>query len=268
MTRTPEADQHIDVLAIGPHPDDVELFCGGTVITLVDRGHTVAVVDLSRGERASRGTPAERALEAEAAAQVMGLTARENLGLPDTGLDLPIEAPSEGPRADATARLVEVIRRRTPELVLAPFWRARHPDHEAASALATRAIFYAGVRGYEIEAHWAPHRPRQVLYYEMRHQMRPDVVVDVSAAAERKMQAIRCHASQVGPAPEGGASTLVGSPLSLSTIEARDRANGALLGVTHGEPFATRAVVGLVDPLEHLRQNPFDAPFAFPAERS
>src|SRR5690242_4000425 len=121
----------VDVLAFGPHPDDVELFCGGTLIRLAELGHTTAVADLTRGEKASHGSPDERAREAEAASAELGIAFRDQLGLPDTELAV---TPAQ------IARVVEELRLRRPEIVLAPWVEDRHPDHAAAAALIARAV--------------------------------------------------------------------------------------------------------------------------------
>lgn len=266
---TPSPDFGLDVLAFGPHPDDVELFCGGLLARMAGLGHRTGIVDLSRGEKSSRGTPETRAAETEAASRALGLTHRENLGLPDGWLNpwAGFEAPeAERASTSAVARVVEVLRRLRPELVVVPWEEERHPDHEAASALVTRALFFAAVRKFEAEPPAAPFTPRQVLYYPLRHLAEPSFVVDVSPVYERKLAAVRCYASQVEPRPDAP-PTLVGSPLSLSSLEARDRFYGAQVGVTHGEPYVTREVLGLVDPLEHFRRNAFARPLFFPQRR-
>ncbi len=249
------SDYAIDVLAFGPHPDDVEIFCGGTVIRLEQLGYGVAVVDLTRGERASRGTPEERARETEAASAVLGLRWRENLGLPDTGLDA-------GAREQLGA-VVEVLRRRRPEQVLLPWLEERHPDHAAAGPLVTKAVFYAGVRRFDTEPPSERHVPRQVLYYQMRHRMPPSYILDTSAAAERKAAAIACYSSQVARSGGQGTPTLMSSGLALAAIDARDRYHGSLIGTAHGEALRSPGVPGLVDPVRHLRDNPFTEAHAF-----
>lgn len=253
-----EAKYGIDVLAFGPHPDDVELFAGGTMIRLADLGYSTGIVDLTRGERASRGSPEERAREAEAASVVLGLGFRENLELPDAFLD-PRAGYGEdaaGQRTSALARVVEVIRRVRPELVLVPWSRERHPDHVAASALVTRAVFFAGVRKVETEEPSERFVPRQVLYYQLRVRFRPSFIVDTSLAADRKRQAIACYASQLhGRAGED--ATLLGAAGAVDAIEARDRYYGSMIGVTHGEALRSPGTPGLVDPVDHLRRNPF-----------
>lgn len=244
----------VDVLAFGPHPDDVELFCGGTLLRLADLGHSTGVVDLTRGERASLGTPEERAKETEAASRLLGLRFRENLGLPDAGLD--------AGSAVQLAKVVEVVRRRRPELVLIPWVEERHPDHVAAAGLLARAVFYAGVRKVETEPPSERFVPRQVLHYQMRHRMPPSFVVDTSAAAARKLAAIACYSSQLTRRP-GDDPTLVSSSRAVDAVEARDRYYGSMIGTSHGEPLRLAQVPGLVDPVRHFRDNPFSEAHAF-----
>jgi N-acetylglucosamine malate deacetylase 1 len=245
----------VDVLAFGPHPDDVELFCGGTVIRLGELGHTTGVVDLTRGEQASHGTPELREREAAAASIELGLTFRDNLGLPDTGL---------AATPEQIAAVVGVLRRRRPELVLAPWVEDRHPDHGAAGALVTRAVYFAGVRRYAPE-HGERFVPRQLLYYAMRHRITPSFIVDTSAAAARKARAIACYSSQLVRRGTGGDAdpTLISSPRATEAIEARDRYYGSMIGVSHGEPLRSPNVPGLVDPVRQFRDNPFAEAHAF-----
>jgi bacillithiol biosynthesis deacetylase BshB1 len=244
----------IDALAFGPHPDDVELFCGGTMLRLADLGYATAVVDLTRGERASGGTPEERALETEAASAILGLRARENLGLPDTGLD--------ASSREQLLACVAALRRLRPELVLIPWVEERHPDHVAAAALLVKALVFAGVRKVETDPPTERFAPRQVFHYAMRHHMTPTLVIDTSAAQARKLQAIRCYASQVTRRP-GGDPTLISAPTAVDAIDARDRWIGSMIGVSHGEALRAPNVLGVVDPLRLLRDNPFPEAHAF-----
>jgi bacillithiol biosynthesis deacetylase BshB1 len=246
----------VDALAVGPHPDDVELFCGGTVARLVELGYSVGVVDLTRGERATRGTAEQRAREAAAAAAVLGLAFRDNLELPDTGIT------AAEPQVEAVVR---ALRHRRPELVLAPWVEDRHPDHAAAAALVARAVFLAGVGGYAPEA--GPRcAPRQLLYYALRHHMVPTFVVDTSAVAERKARAIACYASQLaspGRADDAAGPPLIASPGARAAIDARDRYYGSLIGAAHGEPLRSPNTPGLVDPIRQFRDNSFPEAHAF-----
>jgi N-acetylglucosamine malate deacetylase 1 len=237
----------VDVLAFGPHPDDVELFVGGTTRKLALRGHRVALLDLTRGESATRGTPDVRAAEARAAAAVLGVE-RDQLGLPDGGV-----------RADEPAQveaLVRYLRRRRPELVIAPWTEERHPDHEAAARLTSRATFLASAGGFLPAL--PRHVVRELVHYPLRVLGKPSFVVDISQVVEDKRRAIACHASQVGVVA-GAASdvaTLVASAGNLAAIETRDRYYGAQIGAAFAEPFIVRATLHLDDPLAHFRARP------------
>jgi bacillithiol biosynthesis deacetylase BshB1 len=246
-------DYGVDALAFGAHPDDVELFCGGTLIRLAQLGYTTGVVDLTRGEKASHGDPAERAREAAAGAAELGASFRDNLELPDTGL-APVDA--------QLAAVVGVLRRRRPELVLAPWIEDRHPDHAAAAALVTRAVFFAGVRRYAPEA-GDRFVPRRLLYYAMRHRMTPSFIIDTSPAAARKARAIACYASQLGRRPGDDDPTLISAPGAAGAIEARDRYYGSMIGTSHGEPLRSPSTPGLADPVRHFRDNSFPEAHAF-----
>jgi len=237
----------LDVLAIGPHPDDVELFIGGTTRHMVELGQRVAILDLTRGESATRGTPAIRAVEAAHAAQVLGVM-RDQLGLPDGGV-----------RADdpeQTAALVTYLRTRKPELVLCPWTEERHPDHEAAARLVLRAVFLASAGGFMPTL--PRHVVREVLHYPMRVLVKPSFVVDIAHTLTTKRAAIACHASQVGAARTADGGTLVSHAAAsgIDSIAARDQFYGAQIGSIAAEPFIMRATLHVADPLTHLRSRP------------
>lgn len=246
-------DYGVNVLAFGAHPDDVELFCGGTLLRLGELGHTTGVCDLTRGEKASHGTPEERAKETEAASVELGLASRDNLELPDTELS---------PTTTQIAAVVAILRRRRPELVLAPWREDRHPDHAAASELVTRAVIFAGVKNFAPET-GERFVPRQLLYYAMRHRMTPSFVVDTSSVAARKARAIACYQSQITRRPGDDVATLISAPGAVAAIDARDRYYGSMIGVSHGEPLRAVMTPGLVDPVRHFRDNPFAGAHAF-----
>lgn len=252
---SPAASYGLDVLAFGAHPDDVEIFCGGILIVLADLGYRTGIVDLTCGELSTQGTPEARALEADEAAKVLGLSVRENLGLPDGFL-------AASPDSPQLPVVVEALRRHRPELLLMPWIEERHPDHVAAGELLTRALFFSGLRKFATGPAPAPFAPRQALYYEMRHRMAASFIVDTSRAWERKAKAIACHVSQV---TRGGQDTptLIGSPLAIDAIDARDRYRGSQIGVRHGEALRSPQTLGLVDPVDHFRANPFPLAHAF-----
>ena len=250
----------LDLLAFSPHPDDVEMCCGGLLIASAERGHRVGVVDLTRGELSTNGTVAQRAEEAAAAAEVLGLCHRENLGLPDGGLAPWSEDPAQ------LTRVVEAIRRLRPEVVLLPWHEARHPDHRATHHLVTRAAFFAYVQRFETTPAHPRFRPRRLLHYQMRHRFRPSFVVDTSAVAARKLEAIRCYQSQFGaPGSSEGSSvpTILNTPRALEAIELRDRYYGAMLGVSHGEPYGCEQTLAVADPVAFFREAPPGPPEFF-----
>jgi bacillithiol biosynthesis deacetylase BshB1 len=236
-------------MAFGPHPDDIELGCGGTLLKLTDAGHRCALVDLTRGEMGTRGTVETRAAEAAAAAKVLGAAARENLGLPDGG----IRNDFEGRR-----KVVEVIRAYRPQLVLVPYYEDRHPDHYHGSELVYEAAFAAGLRRYETGQEC--HRPSKVVYYMRWHEFQPTFIVDISDQYDRKMEAIWCYATQFRP--PGRASDTPGDDrypkTRLTTPEYhwklvhRMAYYGSLIQRQYGEGFLIRGQLEMKDPLSAL----------------
>lgn len=248
-------------LFFGPHPDDVELFAGGTAARCARLGHRLVICDLTRGERASNGTPEVRAAEAAAAATALGAHERLNLGLPDAGL-----------RAGDPAQLravIEAVRAVRPDVVVAPWRDDRHPDHEAGAELVRRACFFAGLR--TAEADGAPHRPASFLHYLVRVDATPTFVVPLSAAdVAAKWRAIEAHASQVGSAPAespGRTPTLVGETGFREVLAARDRTWGAHAGVAAAEPFVAARTHVEDDPVAWALAHPVDAVHWFPEVR-
>lgn len=213
-----------DVLAFGPHPDDIEIACGGTLLLLQQKGATVALVDCTRGEMGSRGTAEDRDREAEAAGQALGVAARCNLLLPDTGIRTDDEASN---------RVVAAIRTVKPKLIFAPHPRDVHPDHTAAAELIGRAHFLSGLRNYQ-SVLGEPHRARTLLRYPGNQPVEPTVVVDITSVAEQKADVVRCYASQLSP-PDTG-HLVQGRDLLERTI-VREQATGAMIAVHAGEGF-------------------------------
>lgn len=224
----------IDVLALGPHPDDVEIACGGTLLKLTAAGRSVVVVDVTRGEMGSRGTAADREREAAAAATRLGLRERRNLGLPDTGV-----------RADddAVRRLVAVLRELRPHLLLAPVLRDVHPDHVASATLADRAFFFAGLRQFAPDL-GAPFRPAMVLRFPGNQPVEPTLCVDISDVVAAKAELIRCYASQLAAGQRG--HFVQGLDL-LERVEVRDRFWGARIAVRAAEAFCSDGPLPLSD---------------------
>jgi N-acetylglucosamine malate deacetylase 1 len=213
----------LDLLAFGPHPDDLEIGLGGTLAKHAALGHSVGLCDLTRGEMSSNGTPEERVKEAEAARKVLGAAWRENLALPDRAI---------GSSPEHTRMVVELIRRVRPRTIAIPYWQDRHPDHRSASDLLRNAVFNAKLRRYAAageawQAEW-------VCHYFINDAGPASFVVDVSAHYEAKRQALACYASQFTRATEFS-ETRLNSPGFSQLIESRDAQFGALAGVRFAE---------------------------------
>ena len=217
--------ERCDVLAVGAHPDDVELGCGGTVALLAAGGRRVGILDLSVGELGTRGDVKVRAREAKAAARALKVSWRSSLALPDGGL-----------RGDDPAQLtavLEVLRDATPRVLILPHPEDPHPDHGGAAALLLRASFFAGLGRFHPELGHA-HRPRLLLAYPgPRQLLQPTLVVDISTHIGAKRAALAAYASQFNP--EAGAATHLASGHFLAAVEGRDRTCGNLIGCEFGE---------------------------------
>ena len=227
----------VDILAIGAHPDDIELICGGTLIRSQALGRTTGILDLAAGELASRGTPELRAKEAAKAAKVMGVSVRENAGLPDGGIQ---NTPEN------RAKLAVVIRRLQPSVVITHSLHGRHPDHPVVAQLVRDACFVSGLR--KIEPKLPPHRPRKVLHaLSFREDnQKPTFVVDITDAFEKKLEAIGCYESQFGEAVQAGEVYPNGEPLP-DLIRHHAAHYGSLIRCRYGEPFYTTETMRVDD---------------------
>ena len=227
----------VDLLAIAAHRDDVELTCAGTLLRAADAGHRTGILDLTAGESGTRGSAALRGEEAARAAAILGVTERRNAGLPDAHIH----------NTDEARRIVAgEIRHFQPQIVILPFPIGRHPDHRLASELGRDACFLAGLRRYD--APGEPWRPRKILYALAYREdpVKPTFVVDVSAQFERKMQAIRCYASQFDGAQNAGEIFPTGQDL-YSLVEIQSAHYGSLIRTRYGEPFFTHETMAVDD---------------------
>lgn len=223
----------LDVLAIAAHPDDTELNCSGTLAALVRQGLKVGVLDLTRGEMGSRGTPEGRLEEAAEAAKIIGLHTRRNLGLPDCGLD---NTPEH------RLAIIRQVRSLRPDVCLINAPSDRHPDHGNASRLTTDALFYGGLS--KLISHddtgnvQEPWRPYHVLHYMQDRPFEPDFVFDISDTIEIKEQAILAFKSQFNVHDAGDEpQTYISRPSFFEAIRARARHFGHLVGADYGEGF-------------------------------
>ena len=218
----------VDLLVFGPHPDDIEIGVGGTVARHAALGLSVGLCDLTAGEMGSNGTVEERLEEAAAAAAALGAAWRENLHWPDRRI---------GKDPAHLDHAVRFIRQHRPRVVAAPYWSDRHPDHVAASAVITEAVFNSGLRRYQ--AGGEPWKAEWVCYYFINASVPPSFVVDVSDHYDRKRRALDCHVSQFRASPDA-VSTRLNSPLFRQLVESRDAQFGALAGVRWAEGIVVR----------------------------
>lgn len=223
----------LDILAFAAHPDDTDLCCGGTLAALVQQDKEVGVIDLTRGEMGSRGTPELRDKEAQEAAKIIGLSVRKNLAFHDTRL-----------QNDRKSRLkiIHAVRKYRPHICLVGAPTDRHPDHGNATQLTLDAIFYSGLIKIETQDDQgnlqAPWRPSHILHYMQDQPFQPDVIFDITDTFETKQKAILAFGSQfnikeTGDEPE----TYISSSRFFKQVEARARHYGHQIGTTYGEPF-------------------------------
>lgn len=219
----------LDLLAFGPHPDDIEIGIGGIVARHASLGLTVGLCDLTAGEMASNGTPEERLAEAERARGVLGAAWRDNLRWPDRRI---------GTDPKHLQQAVEFIRRHQPKTIAVPYWSDRHPDHRIASELLTDAVFNAGLRRYPAEGDaW---KADWICYYFINDAATPSFVVDVSGHYEAKRAALDCYKSQFERTSHETSDTRLNTPLFRQLIESRDAQLGALAGVRWAEGIVVR----------------------------
>lgn len=218
----------VDLLAIAAHRDDVELTCGGTLARMAAAGHRVGILDLTQGEMGTDGSADLRGQEADAAAAVMGVTARRNAGLPDAGLQNTPET---------RLRVAAFLRAFRPRVVILPFMNGRHPDHRIGSQLAYDACFLSGLR--KLDAPGEPHRPEKLLYTLTYREdpVKPSFVVDITDHIETKMAAVRCYASQFDGKTWGGEVYPGGDRPLYDQVRMHAARYGSLIRREYGEPF-------------------------------
>ena len=220
----------LDILVMAAHPDDAELSCAGTILKHIAAGKKVGIVDFTRGELGTRGTPEIRLQESADATKILGLHVRENLGIRD-GFFRNDE--------ETQLKLIEVIRKYQPEIVLANALEDRHPDHGKGAQLAIDACFLSGLR--QIKTGDLPAwRPVQVYHYIQDRYLEPDFVVDISSQWDKKEAAIRAFKSQFFDPNSSEPASYISSPDFLNFIQARAMEMGHKIGVKYGEGFQSQ----------------------------
>ena len=232
-------DIKLDILVMAAHPDDAELSCSGTILSYIAQGKKVGIVDFTRGEMGTRGTPEIRLQESNDATKILGLHARENLGLADGFF-----------QNDQASQLIlmEVIRRYRPEIVLANALEDRHPDHGKGAKLAIHACFLSGLRmipttDSHSKSEQAAWRPKHVYHYIQDRYLEPDFVIDITEHWETKEQSIRAFKSQFFDPNSKEPNSYISSPDFLSFIQARAQEMGHKIGVKYGEGFQSQKTI-------------------------
>jgi bacillithiol biosynthesis deacetylase BshB1 len=226
----------VDILAIAAHRDDVEQTCGGTLLRMQSKGLLTAILDLTQGEAGTRGSAAERAEEAAAAARILGVSWRDALDLPDGRVENNYEN---------RLKIVRVLRELRPRVVILPYWQGRHPDHSTTATLGYEACFLAGLARVDTGA--PPHRPFKILYASLYADVRPSFIVDISPFVEQRLESLLAYRSQYGTQTQGSGLFVPAGEIRERTL-AEARHYGLLAGVRYGEPFVQKEV-GLVDDL-------------------
>ncbi|MBI5217172.1 MAG: bacillithiol biosynthesis deacetylase BshB1 [Ignavibacteriae bacterium] len=231
----------LDILAIGAHPDDVELSCGGTVAKCVKLGYSVGIADLTRGETGTRGTARIRAKEALDAANILGVNIRENLDLPDGRFEV-----TEKNRL----KVVQLYRKYRPKILLIPHWHERHPDHVHAHHLCREAWFYSGLAKINTTLNGKkqlPWRPNNYFHFMQKYEFEPSFIVDISDVYELRVAAIKAHKSQFYNPESSEPETFLSQKSFLDFMETRMKYYGTKIGVKYGEPFYSVEAIGVKD---------------------
>jgi len=224
----------LDILAFSPHPDDVELCCGGLIAKMSESGYRVGIVDLTKGELGTEGAAETRLQEAAKAAEILGVQIRENMDFGDCKLSAGF---------DEAKRLAGVIRQHRPSVALVPYGDAHHPDHAAGRELVDKAVFFAKLA--KVETGHEAHRVRMVAYYMLHESFDPSFIVDVSESYEKKLKAVKAYGSQL--------RLMLGEDGLLESMQLRDRLHGSKINVRHGEAFFCNTPLQIDDPVAFLR---------------
>ncbi len=228
---------NVDLLAFGPHPDDVEIGAGGILARHGGMGYRCGIVDLTAGEMGSNGTVEERRMEAQKAKDLLGCVSRECLNLPDAHLETD---------RDSIYRVVTALRRYRPPVVLAPYYKDdRHPDHSITGELVRRAVYLSGLRRLPVDGE--PFRPGKLLFFLLTVQREPDFIVDVTSVYGQKEEALRAHRSQFYHHCSDREPTLVNDPAFIRYIKSRDSYFGSLIGTVWGEGLVVNDKPAIAD---------------------
>lgn len=240
------SDVRLDAVAVGAHPDDIELVVAGTLLKLKSLGYTTGILDMTRGEMGTRGTPEIRADEAARSAEILGVAVRENLELPDSRVWC---------NDESRTRMVRFIRKYRPKILFTHYWDDPHPDHAHISQIVREAAYLAGLAKFDAEGGQERFRPDAVAHFMFPRIVAPSFVVDISEFAEQKMKAITCYSSQLHDPKSKEPPTQISSESFLRRVEARQRFFGTLINAEHGEAFVVKEALHIDDPVALLTRS-------------
>jgi bacillithiol biosynthesis deacetylase BshB1 len=236
----------LDILVLPVHPDDAELGCGGTILKHIALGKKVGIVDLTRGELGTRGSAEIREKEAAESGRILGLTIRENLGLPDGFFDNTHEY---------QLKVIAAIRKYQPDIIITNAYHDRHPDHGRASELVETSTFLSGLRKIETHMDGQPQeawRPKLLLHFIQDRYIEPDIVIDVTGYWDTKIKSVLAFGSQFfNPNWQDEPQTYISSPEFIKVVEARGLEFGKSIQVKYAEGFTSKKILG-VDNLYNL----------------
>ncbi len=222
-------DKQLHILAFGAHADDVEIGMAGTIAKLAAEGKQVGICDLTDADLSSNGNVVLRKEEASQSAEILGITLRTSLGLPDRGLFL---------KEEYIRKIAGIIRKYKPQIVFAPYFEDRHPDHGNCTRLVEEAVFSAGIKKYQTDECNEPHRVGRVYFYMINGFHSPDFTIDITPFIDIKLAALRAYKSQFELTAQSFNTPLVNG--YIETVEAREKMFGKLVGVTYAEGFKTK----------------------------
>ncbi len=231
----------INILAFGAHPDDVELSCAGTLVVEKNNGNTTGIIDLTQGELGTRGNVAIREEEAAAAAKILKIDVRENLQMRD-GFFENNEVHQK--------QIIQVLRKYKPEIIMCNATEDRHPDHGKGAILLNDAAFLSGLMKIETKDEngisQQPWRPKYVMHYIQDRYLKPDFIIDISAAMEKKIEAIKAYKTQFyNPQSKDENQTYISTPTFFESVVARAAMFGKMIGVQYGEGFISKKMIGI-----------------------
>ena len=232
----------IDIVAFAAHPDDAELGCGGLLLKLKDKGYMTAIIDLTQGELSTNGNLETRRGETEKASKILKLDVRENLKLEDANIKNDF---------DSRLKIINIVRKYRPKIVLIPFWKDRHPDHENSYKLLKDAIFISGLKKFTTEYDF--YRPNIVISYMLYYEFKPTFIVDISKYYEEKIKATAAYKSQFYSNEEKNVATHIASNYYYDMVRSRYKCYGLKIRSKYGEPYFAEFDIKIDDPVEFFK---------------